>query len=154
VSRLLAATVLLVGVAGLAARADEMPIPLDKVPAKAKAALKKHFPSAKLVEATTDTVDGVVEYTVTLHHKKDVYEVTVTDEGKIVEIARELEFKDLPKPVAGAFRTRYPKSKVDGVWELTVPGEKGKAYQIDCITAAGKSLSVEFDPDGKLLSED
>lgn len=153
-TRVVAATVLVVGLAGFAARADETDIPLDKVPAKAMAAVRKQFPKAKLVEASTDTVDGVVEYTVTLHHKKETYEVTVTGEGKILEIARELTLKELPRAVVVAFHKLYPKAKVNGVWELTEPGVKGNTYQIDGVTADGKDLSVEFDADGKLLSED
>jgi hypothetical protein len=153
-TRFLAACALVIGLSGFAARADEMDIPLDKIPAKAMAAVKKLFPGAKPVAASTDTVDGVVEYTVTLRHNENTYEVTVTADGKILEIAREMEFKDLPKPVATAFLKRYPKAKVEGVWELTVPGVKGKTYQIDFVTADGKDLTAEFDADGRLLSED
>lgn len=151
-TRSVAASVLAVGLLGIAARADD--IPLNKVPAPALAAVKKHFPTAKLVEASTDTVDGVVEYTVTLHHKKDTYEVTVTAEGKVLEIARELALKDLPKAVAAAFHKQYPRAKVDGVWELTVPGVSGKTYQIDLVTADGKAVVADFDPTGRLLSEE
>lgn len=152
--RFLPTSVLVAGLFAVAARADEMDIPLDKVPAKAMTAVKKQFPGAKLVEATTDTVDGVTEYTVTLHHNKNTYEVTVTADGKILEIAREITFKDLPKPVAAAVHKHYPKGKVEAVWELTEPGVKGKTYQVEVLTADGKDLTVEFDPDGKLLSED
>lgn len=152
-TRFLAASVLVTGLAGLAVRADEMDIPLEKVPAKAMAAVKKQFPGAKLVEASTDTVDGVVEYTVSLRHKKNAYEVTVTADGKILEIARELTVKELPKAVVVAFHKAYPKAKVDGVWERTEPGVKAKTYQIDCVTADGKDVTAEFDADGKRLSD-
>jgi Putative beta-lactamase-inhibitor-like, PepSY-like len=153
-TRFLTVPVLVIGLSGFAACAEEKDVPLDKVPEKVLAAVKKHFPDAKLVEVSTDTEDGVTEYTVTLHHNKHTYEVTVTEDGKITEIAREMEFKDLPKPVAAAFRKQHPKAKVDGVWELTEPGVKGKKYQIDFVTAGGKEMVAEFDADGKLLSED
>jgi hypothetical protein len=136
------------------ARAAEKDVPLDKVPAKAVTAVKTQFPNAKLVEASTETVDDVVEYTVTLQHNKSTYEVTVTEDGKILEVAREMGFKELPKAVAAAFRKSHPKAKVDGVWELTVPGVNGKTYQIDFTTAGGKEMTADFDPEGKLLSED
>ena len=152
--RFLPASVLITGLFTVAVRAEEMDVPLDKVPVKAMTAVKKQFPGAKLVEATTDTVDGVTEYVVTLHHNKNTYEVTVTGEGKILEIAREIAFKDLPKPVVTAFNKSYPKGKVEAVWELTEPGVKGKTYQIELISADGKDLTVEFDHDGKLISED
>ena len=145
---------LVLGLSALVARADEKDVPLDKVPAKAMAAVKNHFPNAKLIEASTDTVDDVVEYTVTLSHNKNTYEVTVTEDGKILEIARETEFKELPKPVRAAFHKRHPKAKVDGVWEQTVPGVKGKTFQIDFTTADGKDATAEYDTEGKLLSED
>jgi hypothetical protein len=145
---------LVLGLPAVVARGAEKDVPLDKVPAKALTAVKAQFPNAKLVETSTETVDDVVEYTVTLHHNKNTYEVTVTEDGKILEVAREMGFKELPKPVGAAFRKRHPKAKVDAVWELTVPGVNGKTYQIDFTTAGGKDSTEEFDPEGKLLSED
>jgi hypothetical protein len=152
--RFLPASVLVAGLFVFAVRADEMEIPLEKVPAKAIAAVKKQFPGAKLIEATTDTVDGVTHYCVTLHHNKNSYDVTLTGDGKILEISREMEFKDLPKPVIAAFHKRFPKAKVEEVAELTEPGVKGKRYEIALITADGKEVIVEFDPEGKLLAEE
>lgn len=35
--------------------------------------------------------------------------------GKILEIAQDIEFKDLPKPVFTAFNERYTKGRVEGV---------------------------------------
>ncbi|MFM8272372.1 MAG: PepSY-like domain-containing protein [Gemmata sp.] len=148
------ALVLALGLYATCARAEEKEVPLDKVPAKAMSAVQKQFPNAKLVEAWIDVDGDVVEYYVALQHNKSAYEVTVTEDGKILEVARETGFHELPKAVAAAFRNRHPKAKVDGVWELTTPGVKGKTYQIDFTTANGKELAAEFDPAGKLLSED
>lgn len=58
-TRFLAASALVVGLSGCAVRADERDIPLGKVPARAADAVKMQFPDAKLVEASTDTADGV-----------------------------------------------------------------------------------------------
>lgn len=138
-----------------AARAgDEEEIPLDKVPAKALEAVRKAFPQGKLDRATKGTDEDGVYYSIHLRHQKRDYEVTVTPDGTITEIAKEIEFKELPKPVAAAVLKRYPKAKIAEIAELTEPGVKGKKYHFELTTAEGKELEVVFDVDGKLVSEE
>ena len=145
---------LALGLAVASSRAEEEEVPLENVPAKVIDAIKKEFPKAKLESASTDTEDGERYYSVILHAQKHTFEVTVTEAGKVIEIAKEIEFKELPKPVAAAVTKGYPKAKIGEVAELTVPGVKGKTYHIELTTAAGKELEVVYDPDGKLISED
>jgi hypothetical protein len=40
------------------------------------------------------------------------------------------------------------------VFELLDPDTKAKTYYLDLTTAKGKEVAVEYDPAGKLLSED
>src|SRR5262245_7491405 len=107
-------------------RADEVEIPLKDVPAKALAAVKKAFPNAKLDSATKGTQDDKTYYSIVLRQAKQTYEVTVTEDGTITEIARAIAFTDLPKPVIAAVHKLYPKAKLGDVAELTEPGVKGK----------------------------
>jgi hypothetical protein len=151
--RLASAFVLLALAVGCG-RADEAEIPLKDVPARALAAVKKAFPNGKLDSATTGTEDDKTYYSIVLRQTKQTYEVTVTEDGTITEIAREIGFSELPKPVIAAVHNRYPKAKLGEAAELTVPGVKGKKYHIELTTANGKELEVVFDPTGKLLSED
>jgi outer membrane receptor protein involved in Fe transport len=152
-TRFVPALVLLGACATAAARPEE-PVPLKSLPAKVVAAVKGVFPNAKFESAVKEVEDGEAHYTVTLKAGGKEYDVTVHEDGTVTEISREIAFKDLPRPVAAAVLKAYPKAKVDGVHELTDPDTKAKTYYLDLTTAKGKEVAVEYDPAGKLLSEE
>lgn len=123
------------------------------MPRKVLAAVKKAFPNGKVGAATKDTDGGTTSFTISLRSAGSSYEVTLTDDGTITEIAREVAFNALPKPVVAAVLKLYPKAKVETAYELTVPDVKGKTFHLDLVTAGGKEVTVEFDPTGKVIPE-
>src|SRR5260370_210881 len=78
---------------------------------KVKEAVKAKFPDAELVSADKETDKGKVAYEVAIKNKGQKIEVTVSEEGKIISIEKEIAVKDLPKVVAEAFEKKYPKAK-------------------------------------------
>ena len=138
-------------VVGSLARADEEKLPLDKLPAKVKEAVKAKFPDAELVSAEKEKEDGKIVFEVAIKNKGQNIEVTLTEEGKIVSIEKEITVKQLPPAVAEAFEKKYPKATVAKVEEVS-EGEKTKFELL--ITVGGKKLEVTFDPQGKFLEEE
>lgn len=145
---------LLLGLAAAAAARPEENVPVKNLPMKVVAAVRGVFPAAKLESATKETEDGETHYTVTLKAGGKEYDVTVHEDGTVTEIAREITLKEVPRPVLAALQKRHPRAKVDGAHELTDPATKAKTYYFDLILAGGKELAVEFDPAGKLISEE
>ncbi len=135
---------------GAAARADEEKVPLDKLPAKVKDAVKAKFPDAEFVSASKEIEDKVLLYEVKIKSKKQTIEVTVTEDGKIVEIEAAIAPGDLPKAVVDSlFRTYGPVNflKVEDI----VKGDK-KYYEVLIVHARGaRKTEVEIDKDGKIL---
>jgi len=131
--------------------ADEEKVPLDKLPAKVKDAVKAKYPDAELVSASTEKEDGKTIYEVNVKNKGQTIEVSLTEDGKIVSIEKEIAAKDLPKPVAAAFEKKYPKATVKKVEEVT-KGDK-ISYELQ-ITFGDKKLEVTFDATGKFLEEE
>ncbi len=138
-------------VVGFAAWADEEKVPLDKLPAKIKEAVKAKFPDAELVSAEKEKENGKIVYEVAIKNKGKAIEVTLDEEGKIVTVESEIAAKDLPKPVAEAFEKKYPNATVTKVEEV-VEGGKTK-YEL-LISFGKKKLEVTFDPQGKFLEEE
>ena len=136
---------------GSAVWADEEKIPLDKLPAKVKEAIKAKFPDAELVSAEKDTEKGKVSYEVIIKNKGKELEVILTEDGKITALERVIDAKDLPKAVAEAFEKKYPKATIKKVEEVT-KGEK-VSYELE-ITVGDKKLEVTFDSEGKFLEEE
>jgi Putative beta-lactamase-inhibitor-like, PepSY-like len=133
------------------AYAGDQKVPLDKLPEEVVKAVTSKFPKAKMESAVKATADGKTSYEVTLKAGKFGIDVTVTSEGKIVQVEKEMAFADLPKPVAAAFNARYPKGKVKRIEELSKE-DRIISYEF-LIEAAEKTLEGYFDPQGKFLQE-
>jgi len=130
---------------------DEEKVPLDKLPAKIKEAVKAKFPDAEQVSAEKEKEDGKILFEVNVKNKGKVVEITLTEDGKIVELETEITVADLPKAVTEAFEKKYPKATVTKVEEV-IAGEKTK-YEL-LITFGEKKLEVSFDPKGAFIEEE
>jgi hypothetical protein len=133
-------------------QAGEEKVPLDKLPKPVVDAVKAKFPKAKMESAVKSTADGKTMYEVTLKAGALGIDVTLTDAGKITQIERELEAKDVPKVVAEALEKKYPQAAVKRIEELS-KDNKIVSYEMLIDTAAKKTLEVYFDPAGKFLQE-
>ena len=144
------AIALLAGLAlTVSVRADEEKIPLDKLPAKVTAAVKEKFKDAELVSASKEVEDGKTLFEVQLKFKGHAIDVTVTEDGTITAIEKEIAAKDLPKAVAAAVEEKFPKAKWTKVEEIT-KGEK-MTYEVLLTTADKKEFEVVLDPSGKII---
>lgn len=146
---------LVVTLAAVAGRADEEKVPLDKVPAAIKDAVKKRFPKAEMKDAAKEqTEDKKWVYEVTLKQDKKNIDVTVTPEGQITTIEQELAFADLPKAVAATFEAKYPKATYTIVESVTKVkgGKETLEYYEALLVADKKTYEVEVLPDGRFKS--
>jgi hypothetical protein len=143
----------LVGLSAL--RADEgkeEKIPLDKLPKAVVDAVKAKFEGAELVSAEKEKEDGKEVFEVAIKHKGQNIEVTLTPEGKIVSVEKEIAVKDLPKEVSEALDAKYPKATIKKLEEVT-EGDK-LTYEALLVTADKKTVEAVFDPKGKLVKEE
>ncbi|WP_020471925.1 PepSY-like domain-containing protein [Zavarzinella formosa] len=148
VTGLLAGLVLVIGSA--AVRADEEKVAVKDLPKAIVDAVKAKFPKAELVSGEKEKEDGKTVYEVKIKDGKTELEIKLTEEGKIVELEKEIAVKDLPKAVAEAVEAKYPKATVKEAEEVT-KGEK-TVYEVTVKTADGKTLEVALDPAGKILT--
>ena len=105
-----------------------------------------------MTKAEKETEDGKTLYEVAITSEGSKIEVTVTEDGKIVEIEKEIPVKDLPKAVAEAIDSKYPKATLQVIEEIT-KGDK-VAYEVHLVTTDKKALEVVFDPTGKVTKEE
>jgi len=132
-----------------AAQADEEKIAIDKLPAKVLAAVKEKFKDAELVSASKEKEDDKTLFEVQIKVKGQTIEVTLTEDGKITEIEKDIAAKDLPKAVTAAIDAKYPKAKFKKVEEITKDDKVTFEVLID--TADKKTLEIKYDADGKVL---
>ena len=137
----------------LAVRAEEEKVALDKLPKAVKGTVKKEFPKAKLVSASKEIADKKTVYEVTIKDGEQNIQLSLTPEGELVEVEKEIAAKDLPKEVTETLDEKYPKATIEKAEKVT----KGKAltYEVLLVTKDKKNLEIKFDPKGKvLLGED
>ena len=139
------------------AQGKEEKVPLDKVPKAVLESVKARFAGAEVTGAEKETEDGKTVYEVAIKHKGQKIDVSLTPEGEIVLIEKEIADKDLPGPVAKALEDKYPRAihkVVEEIVKVEKKEEKLSYYEVKLTTTEKKSLEVEIAPDGKIVKEE
>jgi hypothetical protein len=111
------------------------------------------FPKAKMVSASTEKDGDTTVFEVSIEDGKAKIQVTATADGKITEVEREIDAKDLPKDVADALEGKYPKAAIKKAERINKgEGLKELSYEVLLATADKKNLEVRLDPKGKVLN--
>ena len=150
---LMGKAVLTLLVMGSAVRGDEEKVPLDKVPKAVIDGVKARFPDAKLMSAETEKEGDKVVYEIAITNKDQKIEVTLTPDGKIMEIENQIAAKDLPKVVKETLESKYPQATYQMIEEV-IKIKEGKEhleyYEVLLVTADKKKLEVSVTPKGEI----
>lgn len=151
----LTCSVLLLSLIVLAfAKGDEEMVPLDKLPRPVVDAVKKRFPTAELKHASKETENGKTEFEVTIKDGENKIDVTVSPEGALLSLEKQIDVKGLPKAVTAALEGKYPKATYK-IAEEIIRVKEGKetleSYEVHLVTADKKELEVVVNAEGKIL---
>jgi len=152
----LGAALLLVSLAA-AGRGEEEKVVLDKVPKAVREGVKARFPDAKATDAAKETEDGKVVYEVTIKNKEQTIDVTLTPEGEIIKIEKEIGKKDLPQAVSKVLEEKYPKATYKIVEEINKVEKKKETlefYEVLLEKADKHRLEVQITAEGKIVNEE
>jgi hypothetical protein len=137
----------------LGVRADEVPVPLDKVPKPVLEAVKKRFPAGQLKEASKEGEGDKLVYEVSVTLAGKNIDITLTPAGSITLIEKEIAAADVPEAVAATIKKEYPQTKFKTIEEIIKVADGKESleyYEFHGASADGKELEVEVLPDGKL----
>ena len=149
------AAVLLLSV--VVARGDEEKVPLDKVPKPVVEAVKARFKNAEVTGASRETEKGQVVYEVTIKDRGQNIDVTLTPQGEILLIEKEIAARDLPRAAARALEGKYPRATYKIVEEIVKVEKKQERlayYEVLLVTAGKETLEVLVTPEGKIVKEE
>lgn len=135
----------------------EEKVALDKVPKPVTEAVKARFKDAQLTGASQETEQQKPVFEVTIQHAGQNIDVTLTPEGEILLIEKEIPAKGLPKPVRRALREKYPKATykiVEEIIKVDNKQEKLAYYELLLVTADESTLEVQVTAEGKILHEE
>lgn len=133
--------------------AGEQKIPLREVPEPVLDAVKAKYPNAELKGATRETsANKRVTYEISAINQGKKITVSLGQEGKIEEIETEIAIADLPRIVTDALAAKYPKATLKKAEEIVDldDGKEEKEYEVEVVTAEGKSIEVTIAANGKI----
>jgi hypothetical protein len=153
-SRFGAGTALALLIAAAAPPAWGQRVALHEVPRPVLDAIRARFGEARIAGAETERKGRGVVYEVAIRHQGRKIDVTVTPEGGIRLIKREVAAAGLPGPVASALREAYPGAAyhaAEEVIEVQGPEERITHYEVDLVTTPRRVVEVRIGTDGKIL---
>ncbi len=132
----------------LAAENKEQDTSLDKIPAKAAEALRKHAGDAKIEHVSKETDDGKVVFEASFKAKGGVREVTVDEAGQTVSEEQTIAIADVPSKARKTIEDKAAGGKIE---KLESVKEGGKMKFEALISVKGKRTEVVVGGDGKVL---
>jgi hypothetical protein len=133
--------------------AGQEKVTIDKLPKEVVDAVKGKFPMADLKRATKEMDGGKTVYEVIFNNEKVHLHALVVD-GKLTEIHRHVETKNIPETVKKAVDAKYPKAKwEDEAHERSDPNGKVIGYEITLEISAGNAVEIVVDANGMVQKE-
>lgn len=132
---------------------DEEKVPLDKLPKAVVEAVKKKFPKAEMVEASKEKEDGNTVYEVEIREDGKTIDITLTLEGTMLGMEKEIAAKDLPKAVTETLESKYAKAtikKAEEVIKFKDGKENLEYYEVLLVTAEKKTMEIVLSPEGQI----
>ena len=137
------------------AQAKEEHVALSKVPHAVTKSIKERFAGAHVRSAKKETeMNGKVAYEVTIRDKGVMKDITVTPEGVIEVIEKEISAKDLPPAVRNTLSSTYPGAKykvVEETMQVEKQGEQLAYYEVMVVPVGKKAREVKVTGGGKIL---
>lgn len=146
--RLATTTLLLVLTISVVASAG-VRVALDQVPAPAVKAIKDRFPKAE-IRFVDKEPKGFFEFA--LQDGPRQLDVSVTAEGKLLDIKEEVAIEKLPQVVKEAVAKKHPDGKIIEAEKVTTGDGESAKVRYDLLVKAGNdSHTVTIDDKGKVL---
>jgi uncharacterized membrane protein YkoI len=118
------------------------------------AAIKARFPGAKIDKASKETTGSKVVYDIELTLKGRKYEMDILEDGTVLEVEKQVDFKDLPEAVRKGLKAKFPRAKFKVIMEVNLvkdKKEKPDHYEVTLETADKKEIEVTISLDGKTI---
>jgi len=120
-------------------------------------AVKARFKGAELAGASKETEDGKLVYEVAIKHKGQKIDVTLTPDGAIIMIERQIAAKELPQAVVKTLENQYPKATykiIEEINKVEKDEEKLLYYEVLMVLADNSVLEVQVTAAGKVVNEE
>jgi hypothetical protein len=138
-----------------AAVGQEVRVALARLPKAVRQAADREVPGARWAEAVRETDDGEVTYRIIgTDAEGDDVEVTTTPDGRVTEVATEVEMAEVPRVVRAALRARMPSFRPESAMEIErggkvvgyeFEGRTGRTEADVFVSADGRRVELQDD---------
>ncbi len=143
---------LVIALSPLSVQASERKISCDTLPTAVKEKSKEVQKDAVLKSCIKDTTGKKTEYELEMSKNGGSHDVTLDEQGNIVEVEDQVDRSALPPAVASSLEKAAAGGKVDGIESLS---RQGKIVRYEAVVIRnGKRNEVAFNPDGTKAKAD
>lgn len=143
---------LAVALSPLSTQASERKISCDTLPTAVKEKSKEMQKDAVLKSCIKDTTGKKTEYELEMLKNGRGHDVTLDEQGNVVEVEDQVDQCVLPSAVASSLEKATAGGKVDSIESLS---RQGKIVQYEAVVIRnGKRSEVAFNPDGSKAKAD
>ena len=134
-----------------AAAARERSLKRSELPAAVRAAADEQSQGATVRGYSVDVEGGQKEYEVAMTVNGHSRDVTISPEGKVLEVEEQVQLAELPSQVREALVSKAGAGRIVKVESLTKAG-RVVAYEAQVRGAKGKRSEIQVGPDGAPLA--
>jgi|SRR5579864_1260484 len=145
-------TALLFALAVSPALGQEQKITASDLPAAVKRTADQQSKGATVRGYARETEHGRIQYEVELLVAGKSRDVTIGEDGRVLEVEQQLDFDSLPRAVRAALTKRAGTGTISWVESLS-KGGKLVAYEAGVLTA-GQRAQIQVGPDGRALAHE
>ena len=127
----------------------------QRLPRPVREAIRKRFPSAQVIEAKERTRDGKAVYSVSLVQARRRADITVTGDGQVTRVVRDIAVDDVPRAAADALAAKYPNAiyrSIEEISKVKTGGETVITNEALLLNAKKREVEVQVTSDGKIES--
>jgi hypothetical protein len=135
-----------------AANAAEKHISRGQLPEAVRKEAEEQAKGATVRGYTMDTKNGHLEYEVEMISNGHSKEVTISPDGRLIEIEEEVDLNSLPSEVISALRNKAGRGDVSKVESITKNGVI-VAYEAQ-VLSAGRHSEIQVGPEGQALTHE
>ncbi len=146
----IAIIVVVVGLFGIPAPAQEKKITAKEVPAAVIAAFKNSYPKATIRGYAQEKEDGKVFYEIESREGTTQRDVLYNADGTVAEVEESISASELPADAQKAIKQKYPRAVIT-LAEKTTAGDT-VGYEVS-LRDGRKRIAMEFDSSGKVKTK-
>jgi hypothetical protein len=119
---------------------EDVEVDADELPAAVLDAFNAAFPDAEISDAAREIDDGLVEYDVNAEVAGHEIDVSLSPDGRILEVAETLDLEDVPEQALAALRQQFGEAAIEDVSAI----DEGGTITLEiAFTTAGGQQAIE-----------